>query len=94
MMKPKAGFEGLYAELLAKKDGLNERKEVAKAEAIAKVEQDFVAEEEDIMNVILAIPMVEEPEAEAEAEVEDAGEDLLVEEQPSEEVVNEEVVEG
>ena len=93
MMKPKAGFEGLYAELLAKKDGLNERKEVAKAEAIAKVEQDFVAEEEDIMNVLLAIPMVEEPE-EAKAEVEDAGEDLLVEEQPSEEVVNEEVVEG
>lgn len=100
MMKPKAGFERVYEVLMARKENLDDEKEIAIAEAVEKINKDFAEAEEELFNVLASIPMIEEAdeeikaEVEAEAEDEDAGEDLLVEEQPSEEVVNEEVVEG
>lgn len=81
VVRPEEGFEAIYDELLAKREGLDAEKEIAKAEALAKVEEAFAGRQEKIQKAIDAISVVEE------VEVED--EDELVEEAASEEVMGE-----
>ena len=66
VVKPEVGFEAIYEELVAKKESLLADKEIAKAEAIAKVEQDFAAREDKITKVLETISVVEEVEVEDE----------------------------
>ena len=79
VVRPEEGFEAIYDELVAKREGLDAEKEIAKAEALAKVEEAFAGRQEKIQKAIDAISVVEEVEVE----------DELVEEAASEEVMGE-----
>lgn len=65
MVKAKAGFENIFAELNNKKEQLTADKERAKEEALAKVEADFATDEQLIDN-LLAQVSEEEPDPEPE----------------------------
>ena len=104
VVRPEEGFEAIYNELVAKRDALLEDKELAKAEAIEKVERDFAAREDKIAKVLETISVIEEVEVEdetAEETVENDAEDIEENEDDAEDIaeetsetLEEEVVEG
>ena len=94
--KAKPKFEAIYEELLARKEELNSKKEIAIKEAIAKattdVEAEFASEELTLDNMLKEVTVEETVEVEDEVEEtevvgeetvsEVAEENVAVEEQP------------
>ena len=94
VVRPEEGFEAIYAELVAKRDALLEDKEIAKMEALEKVERDFAAREDKIAKVLETISVVEEVEElvedeTAEETVENDAEDIEENECDAEDIAEE-----
>ena len=71
VVRPVKGFEAIYAELESMREHLEADKEIAKAEALAKVDNDFAERESKIADAIGVVSVVEEVEVPEENEAED-----------------------